>query len=126
MHVSTSSVQWLKKYRSIGSEFFSVYRNGQVAISAALIRKLGGDPTSPNFFRAGTTPDGNLVIQLIPQAEHNTENGDTWKLAGSVTSFNVGAMLGWDTGKRYRYDIDPDQQAMIVYKTTAYEYTPQR
>lgn len=122
------NVQWIRKYRAAGAEFFSVYRNGQIAISAALIRRMGGDPTLSTFFRAGKTPSGDLMIQLIPQAEHNVENGDTWKITpnSGTASFNVRTLLGWEPGKRYKYLVDPTQKAILVDHTSAYDYHPSR
>ena len=117
-------INWLWKYRPRGTEYFSVYKNGQAAISKPLIARMGGDPNGKNYFRAGATPGGDLVIQLIPQSEHNPNSGDTWTLTDALTSFNVATSLGngWQKARRYRFDVDPSQKALMVYRESAHSY----
>ena len=117
-------INWLRTYRSRGTEYFSVYKNGQAANSKPLIARMGGDPNGKNYFRAGATPSGDLVIQLIPQSEHNPNSGDTWTLTDALTSFNVATSLGngWQKARRYRFDVDPSQKALMVYRESAHSY----
>lgn len=126
MHISLEGATWLKKYRSPGSRHVSAYRNGQLAISAAILRSFGLNPEERNTFRAARSPKGDLIIQFIPQSEVNPESGSTWASTGSVTSFNVITQMGasWDGGVRYNFDVDQDQKSLIIYAGSQYQYRP--
>lgn len=126
MHISISGVQWLRKYRPLGGEFVSAHRSGQLGFSSALMRRIGFDPTEPAHFRAGRDDDGNLIVKFVPGAENNEGNGSTWIMRNSLSSFNIKTLMGWEGGKRYRYEVDDEQKALVIYAGTGYNFQPRR